>query len=162
MARPSDREFSRSNLPQEIDAMHRLFPRLARKVLPFILPAVVLCSCIGCDQWTKSLATEHLRQAPAMSFLGDTLRIQYAENPGAFLGAGSQLSPSTRFAILVVVNAVFLVLIASLVFFKRPAGRVQHLAVVLLLAGGIGNLIDRLFHGGLVIDFLNVGIGPVR
>ncbi len=38
----------------------------------------------------------------------------------------------------------------------------QHLAVVLLLAGGIGNLIDRLFHGGLVIDFLNVGIGPVR
>jgi signal peptidase II len=39
---------------------------------------------------------------------------------------------------------------------------VQHLAVVLLLAGGIGNLIDRLFHGGLVIDFLNVGIGPLR
>ena len=72
------------------------------------------------------------------------------------------MAPNARFAILVVVNAVFLVLIASLVFFKRPAGRVQHLAVVLLLAGGIGNLIDRLFHGGLVIDFLNVGIGPVR
>jgi len=31
-----------------------------------------------------------------------------------------------------------------------------------LLAGGIGNLIDRLFHNGLVIDFLNVGIGPIR
>ena len=31
-----------------------------------------------------------------------------------------------------------------------------------MLAGGIGNLIDRVFHGGLVIDFLNMGIGPVR
>jgi signal peptidase II len=135
---------------------------LARRILPMVIPAVVLFSCIGCDQWTKSLATEHLRQAPAMSFLGDTLRIQYAENPGAFLGAGSQLSPSTRFAILVVVNALFLGLIAGLVILKRPAGRWQHLAVVLLLAGGIGNLIDRLFHNGLVIDFLNVGIGPLR
>ena len=45
---------------------------------------------------------------------------------------------------------------------KRPSGRLQQLAIVLLLAGGIGNLIDRTFHGGLVIDFLNVGIGPLR
>ena len=36
------------------------------------------------------------------------------------------------------------------------------MAVALLLAGGIGNLLDRLFHGGLVIDFLNMGIGPLR
>jgi signal peptidase II len=127
-----------------------------------MIPTVVLFSCIGCDQWTKSLATEHLRQAPAMSFLGDTLRIQYAENPGAFLGAGSNLAPSARFAILVIVNGIFLALIAALILVKRPAGRAQRLAAVLLLAGGIGNLIDRLFHNGLVIDFLNVGIGPVR
>jgi signal peptidase II len=147
---------------REMKAMQQSIRGLSRRILPMLLPAAVLFSCIGCDQWTKSLATEHLRQAPAMSFLGGTVRIQYAENPGAFLGAGSQLAPNARFAILVVVNAVFLVLIASLVFFKRPAGRVQHLAVVLLLAGGIGNLIDRVFHGGLVIDFLNVGIGPVR
>jgi signal peptidase II len=135
---------------------------LLRRILPVLLPVLLLCSCVGCDQWTKSLATEHLRQAPPMSFLGDTLRIQYAENPGAFLGAGSQLPPSTRFAILVVVNGLFLGLIASLVFFKRLPGRWQHLAIVLLLAGGIGNLIDRLVHNGLVIDFLNVGIGPLR
>jgi hypothetical protein len=60
------------------------------------------------------------------------------------------------------VNALFLALIAGLMLMRRPAGRAQHLAIVLLLAGGIGNLIDRMFHDGLVIDFLNVGIGPVR
>ncbi len=128
----------------------------------WLLPAVVFCSCVGCDQWTKHLATAHLRQAPQMSFLADTLRMQYAENPGAFLGAGSGLPGGTRFWILTVTNAAFLAAIA-LVFALRPSlRRAQSLAVSLLVAGGIGNLIDRVSNGGLVIDFLNLGIGPVR
>jgi signal peptidase II len=32
----------------------------------------------------------------------------------------------------------------------------------LLLAGAVGNLIDRLRFDGLVIDFMNVGVGPLR
>ena len=32
----------------------------------------------------------------------------------------------------------------------------------LLLAGAVGNLIDRIRLDGLVIDFLNLGIGPLR
>jgi lipoprotein signal peptidase len=36
------------------------------------------------------------------------------------------------------------------------------LAVSLFVAGGIGNLMDRIFHGGSVADFLNVGVGPLR
>jgi len=128
----------------------------------WLLPAAVLFACVGCDQWTKKLATEHLQQIRPMSFLGDTLRIQYAENPGAFLGAGAQLPENARFWILVVLNAVFLVVIAAVIVVKRPFDRVQTLALALLLAGGIGNLIDRVFHGGLVIDFLNMGIGSLR
>ena len=31
-----------------------------------------------------------------------------------------------------------------------------------LLAGGIGNLIDRVVNNGLGIDFINLGVGPVR
>jgi signal peptidase II len=34
--------------------------------------------------------------------------------------------------------------------------------LALLLAGGFGNLIDRVLHDGSVTDFLNVGIGPIR
>jgi signal peptidase II len=36
------------------------------------------------------------------------------------------------------------------------------LAVSLFIAGGVGNLIDRIMHNGSVVDFLNVGIGPLR
>jgi signal peptidase II len=38
----------------------------------------------------------------------------------------------------------------------------QFVALGLLLAGGVGNLIDRINQNGHVTDFLNVGIGPVR
>jgi signal peptidase II len=129
------------------------------------LPAIVLLACIGCDQWTKRIAAEHLKHSPPLaplSFLGDTLRIQYAENPGAFLGAGANLSENARFWILIVVNAIFLVLIGTVVATRRVSGRWQTLAVALLIAGGIGNLIDRVFHAGLVVDFLNLGVGALR
>lgn len=128
----------------------------------WILPALVFFSCLGCDQWTKRLATEHLKQIPPTPYLGDTLRIQYAENPGAFLGAGGGLPAEHRFWLLVVVNAVVLVAIPAVLAAKTDLGRTQMLAVALLLAGGIGNLLDRVFNGGLVIDFLNMGIGPLR
>jgi len=39
--------------------------------------------------------------------------------------------------------------------------RVYFAAWALILAGGIGNLIDRVSQQGLVTDFMNVGIGPV-
>jgi signal peptidase II len=108
------------------------------------------------------LATEHLKQVPPAQYLGDTLRIQYAENPGAFLGAGGGLPAEQRFWLLVVLNAVVLIAIPVVVAAKCDLGRAQMLAVSLLLAGGIGNLLDRVFHGGLVVDFLNMGIGPLR
>ena len=34
--------------------------------------------------------------------------------------------------------------------------------LALLLSGAVGNLIDRLRYDGLVIDFLNFGVGPLR
>ena len=35
-------------------------------------------------------------------------------------------------------------------------------ALALILSGGVGNLIDRVLRGGLVVDFMNVGIGTLR
>jgi signal peptidase II len=128
----------------------------------WILPALVFCSCLGCDQWSKKFATEHLKQFPPTPYLGDTFRIQYAENPGAFLGAGGGLPEQQRFWLLVVMNAVVLVAIPAVLIARSDFGHRQTIAVSLLLAGGIGNLIDRVFNGGLVIDFLNMGVGPLR
>ena len=122
----------------------------------------VLISAVGCDQVTKSIATRALAPLPRQSFLGDTLRLEYAQNPGAFLGMGGDLKPGLRFWSLTVVNGALLVVLGYVLIARWDMARGNFAAWALILAGGIGNLIDRVSQGGLVTDFLNLGIGPVR
>jgi signal peptidase II len=128
------------------------------------LLAVVLAACIGCDQVTKTIATHTLGQHPVQvySYLGDTFRLQYALNPGAFLGMGKNLSPGQRFAILTLTNGVAMLVLTIVLVRKWDMARLKYAAGALILGGGIGNLIDRVRNYGLVTDFLNVGIGPLR
>jgi signal peptidase II len=96
------------------------------------------------------------------SYLGDMLRLQLTYNRGAFLSLGSSLPDVWRHGVFTIGTGFFLlgVLIYAL-FFK--SGRFSTvLAVSLFLAGGIGNLIDRIVRNGSVVDFINIGIGPVR
>jgi signal peptidase II len=50
-----------------------------------------------------------------------------------------------------------------LIAFKTPdLQRTQVIALLLIASGGLGNLLDRLLNQGAAIDFLNLGVGPVR
>jgi signal peptidase II len=44
----------------------------------------------------------------------------------------------------------------------RVHGRGDDVALALIIAGGIGNLIDRLRYGGVVTDFLYLHAGPLH
>lgn len=125
-----------------------------------MLLCLLLAGTAGCDRVTKHLAVTTLAGAPDQSFLADTIRLHYHENPGAFLAVGASWSPTTRALLFQLGNGVFLALagfLASRYRWSRPA----NCGLVLFLAGGLSNLADRLAIGS-VIDFLNVGVGPVR
>jgi signal peptidase II len=125
----------------------------------------VLCSlvcCVGCDQVTKQLAISRLKGHAARSFCGDLVRLDYAENPGAFLGLGGQMPGPARWAVLVVVNGAVAACVAGMLLARRRISVLSFAACALLLAGAIGNLIDRLRFDGRVVDFLNLGVGPLR
>ncbi len=123
---------------------------------------VILSLCVGCDQMTKQIARDQLEGQPMRSYLSDTVRLVYAENPGAFLGLGSNLPPQTRWLLLVVVNSIVALSIGVFVLFQASMSPLKTLACALLLGGAIGNLIDRVRFDGLVIDFMNLGVGPLR
>jgi signal peptidase II len=126
------------------------------------LIAVVLLGCVGCDQVAKQLVRSHIELGTSQSFLGDSLRLTHAQNPGAFLGAGASLSPLLRAVIFQgVVGLIVLGLLYGAVFMRRLDAW-RAVALALLAASGLGNLIDRVMQHGLVTDFLNVGIGPLR
>jgi len=108
------------------------------------------------------MATESLSQTAAISYFGNTLRLEYALNSGGFLSLGSQLSPTVRYWTFTGVNSGFMLLLLGLLIVNWNMRLSVFVSVAFLLAGGIGNLIDRVTQNGLVTDFINVGIGPVR
>ena len=122
---------------------------------------VITLVTVGIDQWTKVLAVRHLPVEP-WTYLNDTSRLQLAYNTGAFLGMAGTWSESARFWLLTVLNGVFLVGLAGVLVWhwRMPLGR--FIAGAGILAGGIGNMIDRVTNAGKVTDFLNLGLGPVR
>ncbi|MBN2500718.1 MAG: signal peptidase II [Anaerolineales bacterium] len=128
-----------------------------------LLIGVVLFSCVGCDQVTKSIAAQQLPVAEPIRLLGDTVRLQYTSNTGGFLGLGASLPQPVRFGVFSVMTAVIL---AGALWYAWASTEIEHPAIVLgvalILAGGIGNLIDRLVNDGHVVDFMNIGIGDLR
>src|SRR3954453_23381236 len=123
-----------------------------------LIAAVVVT--IGCDRVTKHVATTTLAGMPDRSYLADTVRVGYAENSGGFLSVGASLPQSTRTAVFTVATGIALaaLIVATL---RRRWNGVAVGGVALFAAGGLSNWFDRIMHGS-VVDFLNVGIGPVR
>ncbi len=135
---------------------------LAHSAMRPLAIGAILLSCLGCDQATKRLAMERLKGQAAHSFCGDLLRLEYAENPGAFLGVGGQLGATARWVLLVGVNSLLTLGVVAALVLGRRMSLVRLAGCGLLAAGAVGNLIDRVRFDGLVIDFLNVGLGPLR
>jgi signal peptidase II len=121
---------------------------------------VAIGATIGCDRVTKHVAATTLSEAPSRSFLADTFRLEYAENTGAFLGLGADWPLAVRTSVFGAGNGVLLVALAVIAVRGRWPRRAL-LGVTLFVAGGASNLLDRIAYG-MVIDFMSVGIGPLR
>ena len=125
-----------------------------------MLICLLLATTAGCDRVTKHYAVTTLAGMPEQSFLGDTVRLDYHENPGGFLSAGATWPAETRVAVFQFLNGSFL--IGTLIMAVRYQwSRLAAAGLLLFVAGGMSNLIDRIAMGS-VIDFLNIGIGSFR
>jgi signal peptidase II len=126
------------------------------------LVTIMLFACVGCDQTTKSLARDHLLGRGPLSFFNDTVRLQYVENPGAFLSVGSSLPHAWRTAVFTVGAGGVLTGVFLFAALARKCGPWQIAALSLVCGGGVGNLLDRVRYDGHVTDFLSMGLGPLR
>jgi signal peptidase II len=97
---------------------------------------------------------------PGQSYLADTVRVAYAENTGGFLSLGASLPPVARTALFSVATGIAILMLVIIAVRRRTNG-LARLGVTLFVAGGASNWIDRIVRGS-VVDFLNVGVGPVR
>ena len=121
---------------------------------------LLLAGTAGCDRVTKHYAVMNLAGMPGQSYLGDTIRLDYHENAGGFLSMGATWRPEARTVVFQLANGAFLLGILLLAI-RYQWSRLASAGLILFVAGGLSNLIDRLAMGS-VIDFMNVGIGSFR
>lgn len=99
------------------------------------------------DRLSKILAAKYLADGGAIIVIPYLLGLRYLENTGM---AFSMLSGKTVF--LAVVTAVALLVMAYFIFIKKYGQPFERFCFILIFAGGVGNLIDRVFQG-YVIDY---------
>jgi len=132
---------------------------IPRTAVRFTLLVAVIAT-IGCDRVTKHIASEVLAGGEVHTYLADTIRLEYAENTGGFLGLGANLPGTWRTTLFTIATGIVLAMIAVLAL--RSRWHVWLLTgACLVVAGGASNWIDRVMRGS-VIDFMNVGVGPLR
>ncbi len=118
---------------------------------------IFAAAMVGIDRLTKWLVTSNMQLNDTIHLIkiGDTevLNLYYCLNNGA---AFSRLSGQT--ILLIVLTSIVIVGLLFLMITKRVKRPVYMAAISLIIGGGIGNLIDRIFNNGLVVDFIDVRI----
>ena len=123
-----------------------IFPGALKYRLCMLIPAAVL---IFLDQWFKYLAVVHLKDAPSFVILDGVFELAYVTNIGASFGMlGGQ-----RWFFIAITTVVMLFLLLVILNGRYRRQPLLNVSFVLVLAGGIGNLIDRVVNG-YVIDYL--------
>lgn len=104
----------------------------------------------GADQLLKHLVIQRLRDREPFVLIPHVLQFHYTENDGAMMG----LLQGKTVLMIVLALAVFAILL-YLVFSKKIRFGLVYCCLVAILAGGLGNLIDRVFRG-YVVDYIEV------
>lgn len=108
---------------------------------------IAAAGLVGLDQWTKYLAASGLTE-PIPLWAG-VFELQYCENRGVAFG----MLQGQRWVFIPLTLLVVGLLAMMLFRSEWRRSRVFCISAALIIAGGIGNLIDRIFRG-YVTDFL--------
>ncbi len=119
-------------------------------MVSYILAAIVGVLMLVADQYTKYLAMVHVPMTgPSMEFIPGVIGFWRTNNGGAAWG----FLEGHTWLLLSVTIIIMLICIAMLLKYGLK-DKLLFWALTLVLSGGIGNLIDRIFRDGEVVDFI--------
>ena len=129
------------------------FPTKARLFWPLLAVFLVL------DAWTKRLALAHLAYGEPVPVVGDLFRLTLSFNTGAAMGLVSGAWVPTVLGWLAVALSV-----AMWVWYRGlpDDARLLPVTLALIVAGALGNGVERIFSDRGVVDFVDVGLGDLR
>ena len=113
------------------------------------LSLILILLLVLADRGLKIWLTRLLAEGPVVLIRG-VIGLRYTENTGA---AFSMLSEHTW--ILIVFTMIAVAVLLVLLYRNRSGSRLMKAALILIIAGGLGNLYDRIFQG-FVVDYIEV------
>ena len=121
-----------------------------KRAVYIVVDLVVMAVLVFIDRYTKELAAARLKDADPFKLIQGVFELRYLENRGAAFG----MLQNQR-TLFICVGAVFLVIIFFFLVRLHASKkyRLFRLCLVMLGAGAIGNLYDRITLN-YVIDFL--------
>lgn len=124
-------------------------------MVSYILAAVTGVIVLVADQFTKYFISNNFEMAKSYEFLPGIVDITYIHNDGAAWGMlGGYTWLLLSITIVVMLGCIALLLKWGL------RDKIMFWSAMLILSGGVGNMIDRIFRGGNVIDFLHFEFWP--
>lgn len=111
------------------------------------IAAVVL---LGADQGTKWLIRQSMQPGESIPFLPHVAQLTYVQNTGIAFGA---FAGKVNF--ITILTALLLAALVVFMIVKQPRAHTIWLAVSAIVAGGVGNLIDRIWLN-YVVDFIDL------
>lgn len=121
----------------------------------YIIMVLVGLSVLGIDQFTKYYISTNFELGQGADFIKGFIDLCYIHNKGAAWG---MLSGQTW--VLLVLTLAVMVICIVMVVKSSKSSKLLLFAITLVLSGGLGNLIDRVFRGGNVVDFLHFEFWP--
>jgi signal peptidase II len=118
-----------------------------------------LISLVGCDHVTKAIAKSELEAQPAQAVIEPLLKLRYVENTDIAFNLLSWVPPQVKEPLLLVTGALAILAVGVILLRAQLTGWARA-GLVLVLAGAIGNYLDRVARG-YVVDFIHVTHWPV-
>lgn len=130
---------------------------MKKKVFWFPLLAAALI--VVADQIVKAFIVVHVPEGRIFSrIFGDFIWIVHARNTGAIFSIGASSAPILRFLFFVAFPVVVLTGVVIYYFRSHSLSPFLRWAIGLILGGGVGNLIDRIFRADGVVDFISINM----
>ena len=122
------------------------------------LEVAVAAGIVVVDQITKALVRAHVPLYDTVPVVSGILNLTHVRNSGAAFGFLNAVEFPYKSAILALVATAAVVGIAFYAARTSTDERVARFGLAMILAGAVGNLIDRLVFGS-VVDFVDVVFG---
>ena len=113
------------------------------------------------DQFSKNLVRKEVVHGSQKEILGEILQLMNVENSGAFLGMGSDSSPTVKLIFLLIIPALVITLVTYQLFTSKSIDRLTTIGLSCIVGGGLANLYDRFLYGS-VTDFLFMDFNIAR